>query len=236
MKEWLVQLKGHRFDLEELTTKFHTPDVSIIKKDNEYYLKSEEFDSLTKPSDVLSAASKIIELVNGAVKIFAGRFQNVHVSGSICEISKCGERKHYIHLAGTIHVRTRVSATVIVSNGVIKSPKRPNNAELLVEAATADATIADALHFISIGENWNDLYKVFEIIRDDLSDVKTLVTDKELSRFRGTAQSRSLLGDSARHASKKFIGPGRLPPMTLSEAKSFIYTLFQRWLDKKGLI
>ncbi len=40
MSEWLVRLKGHEFDLEELSEHFRSPEHSVSKdEDGYYYLK-----------------------------------------------------------------------------------------------------------------------------------------------------------------------------------------------------
>ena len=47
MAEWLVRLKGHGFDLEELSDHFRSPERNVkTEEDGHYHLRSTDFDSL----------------------------------------------------------------------------------------------------------------------------------------------------------------------------------------------
>lgn len=89
----------------------------------------------------------------------------------------------------------------------------------------------EVFHFYSQPTSWINLYKIYEIIRDDIGDkeIIKILSKNELSRFTGTAQSREQIGDDARHAAKKFI---RHPqPMTIKEANELIKKLILEWSE-----
>ena len=52
--------------------------------------------------------------------------------------------------------------------------------------------------------------------------------EPDRSRFSGTAQSRTELGDEARHASEKYKAPK--DPMTLDEARGFVGSVIRAWV------
>ena len=72
--------------------------------------------------------------------------------------------------------------------------------------------------------------KIYEIVRDDVGDLRKRRwgIEQDKNRFTQTAQSKDALGDSARHAAKKYKPP--LNPMSLAEAKSFIRNILLNWL------
>ncbi len=152
-------------------------------------------------------------------------------------IEEDGSRRHYAYLKGSITARSKTSAnlTVTTSNGTQQVASRPSNVESLLNLAKDDKAVADALHFFR--ENtWISLYKVYEIIRDDVGKkdeiIRTGWVGKELNRFTYTAQSRAALGDAARHAAKKFQPPPK--PMPFHEAESLIRGVLLSWFHSKA--
>jgi hypothetical protein len=86
---------------------------------------------------------------------------------------------------------------------------------------------------MELSRSWFNLYKVFEIIRDECIGEESLVArnfipKRDLKRFTQSAQSRELLGDEARHASRKYKPPEI--PMTIDEARRLIKQLFSKWV------
>jgi len=51
---WLIELKGHEFDLEILSNFFVDPTCHIIKEKNLYYFFSEKLSSIEEPAVVLT--------------------------------------------------------------------------------------------------------------------------------------------------------------------------------------
>ena len=56
MAEWLVELRGHVFDLEHLAALFTAPLLLVVKDGYDYRLKSTEFDSLDSSAEVHAKA------------------------------------------------------------------------------------------------------------------------------------------------------------------------------------
>lgn len=237
VKKWLVRLEGHAFDLEELQEQLESEEISIQKRNDNYYLSSSYFTDLPRPDDVLSTARCLIELMNGAAKIFVNGYEPVSPTGEIIEVADSEERRHVILLADTGHFRIKGKAVrlVISSDGRDIEGKKPTEIIDLLRKAISNPRIADVLHFQSLEQTWSNLYKVYELVRDDIGtkNVEKIVEQDRITRFTGTAQSRDLIGDYARHASGKYKGPGKLPEMTLSEAKQLIADLLKAWISTK---
>jgi hypothetical protein len=84
--------------------------------------------------------------------------------------------------------------------------------------------------------DWINLYKVYEVVRDDVGGKHVLVrngwaTADDIRRFTETAQSPQLLGDAARHAGRK--RPPPPDPMTLDGAKALIGAMVRSWVSTK---
>jgi len=234
-KRWLVRLEGHHFDLEMLNAKVQAEDLRIEKRGDRYYLESEAFRNLKKSADVRSAAAEVLELLNGAARVFRGRYEPVRLSGEILEITDGQERTNIVIEPESLVSRMRIGGTAVVAEGKASSSAGTPSTEVtdLVKTALNDRTVADVLHFMSLEQTWINLSKVWELVKEDMGyrNAVKRFGDPQIKRFTGTAQSRKIVGDAARHAGlKKYPGPGKRTPMTLREARRFITDVVQQWL------
>ena len=234
MPKWLVRLKGERFDLEDFPKLLCSPEVRVVEENGSFYLESSEFNSLTLAEEVRERGRALIKLINGVSKFNRNNFLDISEDG-VTRLEDDGKRHSYVFLEGTAKIRTKVSAqlTVIAADGSEKVSTQPSALESLLEVAQKYNVVADALSFYR-EDTWSSLYKAYEIIRDNVGDkiIKNGWSVKsDISRFTQTAQSRAALGDSARHASKKYKPPAQ--PTTLLEARALIKAILSRWVSSK---
>ena len=233
MPKWLVRLKGERFDLEDFPKLLCSPEVRVVEENGSFYLESSEFNSLTLAEEVRERGRALIKLINGVSKFNRNNFLDISEDG-VTRLEDDGKRHSYVFLEGTAKIRTKVSAqlTVIAADGSEKVSTQPSALESLLEVAQKYNVVADALSFYR-EDTWSSLYKAYEIIRDDVGDkiIKNGWSVSDISRFTQTAQSRAALGDSARHASKKYKPPAQ--PTTLLEARALIKAILSRWVSSK---
>lgn len=236
MPEWSVRLKGHEFDLEELSNHFHSPERNVTKdEDGHYYLRSTDLDSMTDDQAVRERALELVELMNRAMKFRVGEgYQPVELD-VVTETDEVGNRRQYVALTGSLEARSRVSAnlTVIREGDSPNVPSPPSEVESMFALAERDARVADALRYFERGD-WVNLYKAWEIVRDAAGGEHALIenrwsTKKTKNRFTQTAQSREALGDEARHASERYEAPEN--PMTLDEARAFVKSVMGEWVS-----
>lgn len=236
MGEWLVRLQGHEFDLAELADRF-TSVVRNVRKDADghYYLKSSDFDRMADPSAVRERALEILGHMNGAMKLYSGDGYRPVESDAIIEIDEGGNRRNYKFASATVEGRSRVTANVSVANqdGTEGSARSPSEVEVLVALADQNEKVADALRFYERAD-WVNLYKAWEVVCDAAGGLHEVVnkgwaSNDDRRRFTGTAQSRSELGDEARHASERFNAPKN--PMTLDEARTFVRSVIRAWVS-----
>jgi len=236
MPKWLIRLKGERFDLEDFPKLLCSPEVKIVEENGSFYLESSEFNSLTLAEEVRERGRALIKLINGVLKFNRNNFLGISEDG-ITRVEDDGKRHNYVFFEGTATIRTKVSVqlTAIATDGSEKVTSQPSALESLLEVAQKHNDVADALSFYRDG-TWSSLYKSYEIIRDDVCGKHQIIkngwsVESDINRFTQTAQSRAALGDSARHASKKYIPPPQ--PMTLLEARKLIKTILSRWISSK---
>ena len=236
MPKWLVRLKGERFDLEDFPKLLRSPEVRVVEENGSFYLQSSEFNSLTSAEEVRERGRALIKLINGVAKFNRDNFLGIS-EDVITRVEDDGKRRNYVFLEGTATIRTKISAqlTAIAANGSEKVATQLSALESLLEVAQKYNVVADALSFYR-DDTWISLYKAYEIIRDDVDGKHQIIknswsVDSDINRFTQTAQSRAALGDSARHASKKYKPPAQ--PMTLLEARVLIKTILSRWVSSK---
>jgi hypothetical protein len=235
MTKWLVRLKGHEFDLQELSDHFASADRNVSKdKDGYYYLRSSDFDPMSDSDAVRERALRLIELMNGATTLHTGGSYRPVEFDAVTQVGDDGKRHHRITLSATVEGRARMTANPSVgeTGEAVDAPRPPDEAESLVHLADRNHRVADALRFYERGD-WVNLYKAWEVVSDAAGSLHQVVKngwadDDERRRFTGTAQSREVLGDEARHASVKFKAPKN--PMTLEEARAFVQCVIRAWV------
>jgi len=237
MPKWLVRLKGERFDLEDFPKLLRSPKVRVVEENGSFYLESSEFNSLTLAEEVRERGRALIKLINGVSKFNRNNFLGIS-EDCITRVEDDGKRHNYVFLEGSVTIRTKVSAqlTVIAADGSEKVATQPSALESLLKIAQKHNVVVDALSFYR-DDTWISLYKAYEIIRDDVGGKHQIIkngwsVDSDITRFTQTAQSRAALGDSARHASKKYKLPAQ--PTTLLEARTLIKTILSRWISSKA--
>jgi hypothetical protein len=231
---WLARLKGHEFDLKELSEHFRSPERSVRKdEDGHYYLRSAHFDSSSDAAAVRKQATEMIGHMNGAVKLHAvGSYHMVDVVHVAC-VDEGGGCEIFVSAADSIGARDSISVNLPAKEGdVVELSRRPSEIERLAALAERDERVAAALRFFQRGD-WVSLYKVWEIVRDGAGGEHQLLksgwtTKTTKDRFTRTAQSPKVLGDEARHASEH--SPPPSDPMSPDEAKAFVKSLMEAWV------
>lgn len=232
MGEWLVELRGHVFDLRDLADLFTTPDLLVVQEGEEFRLKSTAFDALASEDDVYAKAKALMPSLNGIASVYVTGYRNVGISGGIISIDAGGTRKRYIYEAVTEEIRLK--ASVDVAGGVAVA-RGPTEADAAIKAALnkEKEVVSRALQFFSLEKNWVNLYKVLDAIEEDMGSAdpvtkKGWVSASEIDRFTGTANNHNAAKGNARHGyvSKR---PMKKKPMTLAEAEQLIRTLLTQW-------
>ncbi len=224
--EWLIRLKGKRSDLEGLPLHFSSPECRVTEVSGEYSLYSSEFTQLRDASDVLAAGERIVRAIRALADVYRGSFPEIE-AGGVARVEPDGRRTQFIIGVDGIPSAVRFGAGGAVTGGKPTAPQPdPLASKLLVRSVHPGVEKALTM-FGSRPRKWEGLYKVFELVEEDVGGLMTRngwVSEREIGRFTQTA-------NHYRHSKAKHKLPRR--PMSLQRAVVLIAQLLERWLDSK---
>jgi hypothetical protein len=245
MKKTLIQITGDTLDIKELKASLRTTDWKITEEADGYYLTSDILTKISDNKEIESKAKQFLDILNGACNLLHGDHKKVQ-TGTIIQLDENGNRHIYVSINESNKIRSRFHGDLTAKGD---PAIKPTTIEQWIEKAKKHESVRDVLHFFNDITWWN-LYKIYEIIRDDLigtdldhkkkilkTDIEEIFVKKGLSSFdkvndfTNVAQSRDLLGDEARHASRRIKRPDVV--LTLSEAHGIIKSLFEEWIKLK---
>jgi hypothetical protein len=226
-----ARLKGHEFDLLTLAELFGEGDPAVATDNEGYYLSFRVPDELFGDGGGLhDAASVLLHRVNGVARTLSSDVRPVGLTGRFSDETG---RHHQVVLADSAEVRGRANP-VRVSVGGEQPPPPPAPGPGYVQLAQTHPDVAEVLDILGNADpapDWAELYKVHEILLDNVPGFyqRGWVTRDQISTFRASANRSEVSGDLARHARWKGDPPTRT--MTLGEARQLIGALVRRWLD-----
>lgn len=233
--KWLVLLDVKKSDFDNLSNLLRSSDeLSLMAENGEYYLTSSRWESLTNTSDVYGEATKPLQDISAIARIHFTRFPLLKPD-IICEVDEEGKRKRWV--AGSATIRVDSSSFSIQLEGgqdIIRNLEFESWRKLAEE----DEIVKNVFRQITDFEhNWINLYKVYEIVNKDagkknkIDRIEQWITKDKIRQFKHTANSKSAIGDDARHGVDHNDPPKE--PMSLYEADALIMTLLQKWLEWK---
>jgi hypothetical protein len=228
MKEWLINLKENK-NIESISLELSQSGIQIFSIEEKWFIKLININKLSQPYEIYLLATNFVNKINN---VFF--YLNNHIIIEMENIAFLDENDslHFFDFFFT-EIKIDVGIESSISNSPVKLDSVDPISNLL-NIANNQTNVADALHYFRKND-WNNLYKVYEIIRDDVKDIPKQnfvgITKKKLDKFTQTAQASNILGDQARHASRKFfLFTGS---MGFQEANIFIKTLLGAWLSTK---
>lgn len=238
LKAWL---DGEQPDLQRLAQLYATGGPKVLRDDEcgRHYLTAAELDRAHHDDRVFDVIQILLSSMNGAAKLETPDFKSVAYA------------RRYTTTSGdqVIQPRTAVvairggSPDVVVSGPDGKPiPQPPPRAVARVALAASNPTVRNVLRALACEQDWYDLWKVYETIRDSVGNgdkkrgsdalVNQLkwITEAEEGAFRESANNPDISGEAARHA----IPTSPKPPtntMTMAEGQAFVNGLVQKWFE-----
>lgn len=234
--KWKVRLTGNESGLETLAESF-IDDPEVFKEDDDFFLWSSRFKGLDKAGEVRNTAEEIVRTI-----------RNLGAKDSLRTEDLQAAHVHEIRDDGTEHVTVQAEdATVRVGVGptrVITTDEKGNKmvhrpadrTYELTQLAAGDEKTRELVSLLDKGDNWVNLYRIYEFIQANIDGDKNIVergwwSSSEKDRFKQTANSRDAIGDDARHGQNRIPAPD--DPMNYSEAKALIDSLGRSWLEHR---
>jgi hypothetical protein len=228
MGEWSAMLKGESFDLQGLTQQFRSPELRVTCESDGWFLHAAEFTDAKDANEVRDLSLELIKRLNGVAKLFHPNFRAVAFGGSIDFHD--GEQRH-VYLFPTLDEgRSRDSASLATDGKTVAL----TISETRMAMCAMNDRVARALRLFGYEHTWDNLYKVYEVIEEEIGGEairNNWPNGHRLRSFTSTANNWQAVGDAARHGHKKLDPPKN--PMPLTEAANLIREWLGFWLKLK---
>lgn len=241
---WQVQVQGWASDLEHLTRHFvSTPfRVSKDERDGGFLYESDSFAACQTSEEVLKLANEELCVLSGVLKMTRDSPEPLR-TGAVYRRNAAGGRDVFLHVQETLEFRAEfgeVTVTVTGADGnVITRPAPPPRTVTIAQLAATDTSVAKAMRLLAAPDHksWVGMYRIHEVIEADVGSECALKkrgwgSVPDLKRFKHSANSVTVAGDSARHG-KEFEQPPK-HPMSADEATAYLNYVLQSWLSSKG--
>jgi hypothetical protein len=230
---WVVPLKGHAFDLEDLPIYLDGSPVTVVKREASYFLHVSA--SLAGPTyeRVGELATEFLGLINGAASVLIHGYRSIELgTDGFYGIDVNGEIAHTVIQVGTAEARCKGGHVTIAINGVPQEDLRKGLMNRLLREARQDRAKADALALVGRSSpSWSELYLVFELVEANVGRrmySQGWVDKSEANLFTRTANSYTALGKNGRHGKDRGDPPAK--PMQQPDAIALMRSLVAGWL------
>jgi len=234
--EKMMRLQGEELDLKQLARSFRKGPVRV-EEGEEYYFLLLGSEGQRGDAEVLDAGTKALALMTATMMARDSKFRPPTIHG-ITKKNADGSLSHIVNLACRMEVRVAMFAdlTVLGPDGNVVENDSPTEGEVALALAANNEHFARALLIYgSLEQNWRNLYKVLDAMREGNGDLaglraKNFVPAKNIENFKQTANSWNAIDLAARHGTTNNGIPE--PKMTLEEAKEMFRKLFQGWIKE----
>jgi hypothetical protein len=228
--KWYIRLTGDKKLLNKLKDYLDTEVAFIKNEGNVFYLYSTYFDILEKDKEVFGVATKLIRLINGAVKLFLDTSRMIGFDG-VSSIDKNGTHRNYIFTKGSANIETSFDAKI---SGMTKN-HGANVISKWVKKGYYDKKINLLSELLDeVSSKWFLLYNRAELVKkhlggwDKISE-KGWCEESKIDLFKKTSQNYDAIGPEARHVlNYKEIKN----PMPYNEAKALIRNINIKWVKE----
>lgn len=191
---WAVRLVGNSFDVEEIELSFTSPQLYIKKIDNNYFIMSEKFDNINNAEEVFKLAKEYLNKIIASIYIFKGYKPRINVD-LVMNLENPNLKQCYMFNEENINITDRVRITLIDETG--EHVKENDIFKESFELSLIDEKVEKALELVykEGTKDWVNLYRIYEIIKNDIDPVKQgWVKRKVIDNFKHTANHPAAAG------------------------------------------
>jgi hypothetical protein len=235
MPTWEIQLQGNANDLAYLAEHL-TSSPTVVRRAAEgdgFLLQSERFDECGTAAEVAAVAVQVAAALWGILKWDRNSGEPLRVGAAIetrpdggkniTSRPGTGEYNSMGYPAGLIHRDA--------DGKVIPAP--PPRLVAIIKLVNSDAGVERAMRlFAADSASWVGLYRILEVVEDDVGGEKRLTGLEWASKlrvkdFKHSANSVQAAGGEARHGVEPGAPPAR--PMAIEEAQTLVRDLLDNW-------
>lgn len=240
---WQVQVQGWTSDLEHLARHFALTPFRVFKDETNggFLYTSDSFVNCQTSEEVLKLTNDELSVLSGVLKLMRDSPEPLR-TGAVYRHNESGGRDVFVQIHGAqLRIESgEVTVTVTDANGnVITRPAPPPRTVMIAQLALSDSYVAKAMRLLAAPDHksWVGMYRIHEVIEDDVGSEQELKkrgwgSSQDLKRFKHSACSVAVAGDSARHGKETSQPPKH--PMSLDEAAAYLNYILQSWLSSKG--
>lgn len=241
---WQVQVQGWTSDLEHLARHFVSTSFRVSKdeRDSGFLYESDSFAACQTSEEVLKLANNELCVLSGVLKMVRDSPEPLR-TGAVYRRNAAGGRDVFLHIQETLHVRAEIGEVAVAvtdaDGNVITRPAPPPRTVTIARLAVTDASVAKAMRLLAAPDykSWVGMYRIHEVIEADVGSESALKkrgwgSAQDLKRFKRSANSVTVAGDSARHGNEVEQPPKH--PMSVDEAAAYLNYVLQSWLSSKG--
>jgi len=243
MPTWSVGLTGDRHDLKALAGL----SLGVTEDADGFRFRSPAFDAMTEERDVSQYTKRRLPILSGLLRLNQddGKPHTIEMGAVFQQLDGNRVAIYVTPKPITLNLTGRAGRVVLSGEAVMADgsdpPPPPNPFPAWDALAMRDDVVARALRFFAETPSAESLWKVYEVIRDDMGGVlhgkSNIVkagwaTNAEVDSFR-SVHYPSALGDDARHGVEPTKQPAPVNPMTLKQGRALIRRLMVRWLAAK---
>lgn len=235
---WVLPLKGHVFDLEDLPIYLDGSPVTVVKRQEGYFLQISTSVAVPSYERVVELANDFLGLINGAASVLLHGHRPIELEGgAYYGIDAQGEIAHTVIQVGTAEARCEAGHMTVVVGGVPQQDHRKGQMASLVSEATRNRAKADALALVGRpSPSWSELYLIFELVEANVGGrmySEGWIGKTEAKLFGRTANSYTALGRAGRHGKDRGDPPAQ--PMQQADASLLMRNLVLAWLKHTEL-
>jgi hypothetical protein len=245
LNAWRVRIEGWQTDLEHLARYCSSLPRRIFEdgKERAFFYESDSFAALATSEDVLAVANQELAVLSGVLALVRGSSVRLTASSAYRRNEKGGE-DIFLHIQETVSLRVEegdVSVTLTDAQGnvVTSSAEVPSRTAVIAALGMSDEAVGKALRLFAATDfrTWTGLYRLLEVIIGDVGGEAKLTAQQwgaagDLKRFKHSANSVTVGGDTSRHGAEGTTPPSR--PMSLEEATAYVQYVFTAWLASKS--
>jgi hypothetical protein len=236
---WQIAITGNPSSLRKASDifSFDEDGFEIKKIDTRFYIEA-DIDAKNE-NEVRREGERIAILINGILRVVTTEKANIGLTGTkeVKRLNDDGTPSIGFITTTVQGMSTSVKATITDEDGNIESQYPDDEIKKILKTANKDETVHKVLQLSGNLDSWVNLYRMYEIIKDDVNgddELKKIsgISKAKFTLFRRTANHQDAVGLQARHGALKKEPPNK--PMPLTVARNLIRKLIIQWADTKG--
>jgi hypothetical protein len=230
-REWLLEITSDaNLDMDAFRKAIQFPGIETFSQLTRTFVRTDRVQHLSHPGEVKEIGEELLEVLNGIVRVECPYYRGIKLKGLI-RVFQDGTSQGIVDKSFEVYGLNEIKSF----REYIGSAT--SHAEAMDALANSDGNVREALRVFSLRDDpFMNLYKVFEIIREDLGAIDAIthhlgISKARIKHFTGTANHSESIGRQSRHARSNGV-PVKMP-MPPSDARELLRSMMCGWIMPK---